>query len=146
MARHEGAVAHFEKIAGAEAANECVWVSGSNIGVAGTHFVAVSGFFNLDPANAIEALGEGRRETLGHVLYRDNSRAIRGHLFKNLEQSFRASRGGPDSDNFFPLLRRLRTDSDRNHNIRGMILRRILAEPAEFANTGRGCRPHGIFQ
>ena len=146
MPGDQGAVTHFEKIAGTEAADKRVPVSGSNIGAPRNDFVAVSGFFDFDAANAVEASGERRREALGHMLNGDDSRTILRHLFENLEQSFCASCGGADGDNLFPLLRRLRQDNGRNHNIGGMMARGIFAEPAKFAYAGSRCSANGIFE
>ena len=65
MARHQGAVAHLEKIAWAEPTDEGVAIPGSDVGPAGDDLFAVSGFSDFDAANAIEAFGEGRCEAFG---------------------------------------------------------------------------------
>src|SRR5207244_12354362 len=141
VARDQGTVAHFEKIAGTEAADKRVPVSGSNIGAPRNDFVALSGFFDFDAANAVETLGERRREALGHMLNGDDSRTILRHLLENREQSSCAACGGADGDNRSPELRRLRQDNGRNHNIGGMMARGIFAEPAKIGRAS--CRERG---
>jgi hypothetical protein len=121
-------------------------ISRSDIGSAGTNFVSVSGFFYFDPANAIEPLCESCRETLRHVLYRDNSGTILGHLFENLEQGFRASGGRTNGNNRFPLLRGRRQEYSRNRKIAGAMFRGTITEPAKLAHAGRRRRPDRVFQ
>jgi len=56
--------------------------------------VAIGGFAYFDGAGSIEPPCEGGRESLRHVLHGDDCRALCGHALQDVEQDFRAARGG----------------------------------------------------
>src|SRR5260370_33788652 len=147
MAGNKAAVAHFEKITRTEATDKRMPVSRSNVGATGNNLVAICGFSYVDTATTIEPLCEGRGEALWHVLDGNNPRTILRHLFEHLKQGFRASGGGSDGDNLFPMLRGWRQDSGRNHDIGGVVVWGGFAKPAKFCHAGRRRRPpRGFWQ
>jgi len=146
MARNQGAVAHLEKIRGTNTADERMPVSGSDVSTARNNSVTVCGFSYFDAANAIETLGEGCRETFGHVLDGNDSGTIPGHRGEHLKQGFRAAGGRPDGNYFLPLVSGSRENGGRNHHIGGAMVRDLNRVLAKLVHPGRGGRTHGVFQ
>ena len=99
MAADQRTVLDLDVIARAAALEQQVMIARRDQRAPANHRVVGLGLFDGDGAKAVEAVGEGAREQLRHVLHDDDAGSVGRERFEHGLQRFRSAGGGADDDN-----------------------------------------------
>ena len=144
MARDERTILHRHRVAAAPALDHEVTPAGGDQGAAPHHGIAVLRLLDGDRAEAVQALGERRREMLRHVLHDDEAGGLGGQHLEHVAQGLRPTRRRADADDPVGLDHHATGDGRRQDGVgRELRLDQLPGRPAPAQLGPRG-RPDRV--